>query len=64
MFKIILIAVLLLNSIFWGLYPISDNSPHNYLLNIFNINIHVNKYHHIFIGTCLYIITTFISHYY
>ena len=64
MLKIILISLLLLNSIFWGLYPISDNSPYNYIINLFNYDYKVNKFHHITIGTLFFFITVIIAHSY
>ena len=56
MLKIIISAILLMNAIFWGIFPPSENSPHNKVLNILGINYKFDKYGHLVIGTCFYII--------
>ena len=56
MLKIVISAFLLMNAIFWGIFPPSENSPHNKLLIILVINYTFDKYGHLFIGTCFYIV--------
>jgi len=62
MLKIVIISVLMVNAIFWGIYPPSKNSPHNQLLKQFNINKEVGLLSHLSIGLLFYITAFYISH--
>ena len=61
MLRVIFTSLLLINSIFWGIYPESENSPHNLLLKKLNIDYNVKKRDHILIGTVLYILAVSVS---
>jgi hypothetical protein len=64
MFKFIVIAILLINSIFWGVYPVNEFSPHQKILNRLNINYKITPLFHILLGTMFYLLALFISHSY
>ncbi len=51
MIKILLTSLLLLNSIFWGFFPIHERSPQSKILK--KINIDYSKNIHRFINLCL-----------
>jgi hypothetical protein len=55
MLKIIIASILMMNAIFWGIFPPSDNSPHNQLANILGIDYKFGKIGHLIIGACFYI---------
>ena len=55
MLKIIIAAVLMMNAIFWGIFPPSDDSPHNQIVNLLRIDYKFDKFGHLFIGTIFYI---------
>jgi len=62
MFKFVAIAILLINAIFWGVYPVNDFSPHQKILNKFNINYKITPLFHIILGTMFYLLALLISH--
>jgi len=64
MFKFLVIAILLINSIFWGVYPVNEFSPHQKILNRLNLNIRITPMFHICIGSIFYLLALFISHSY
>jgi hypothetical protein len=64
MFKFVVIAILLINSIFWGVYPVNEFSPHQKILNRLNINHKIAPLSHILLGTMFYLLALFISHSY
>ena len=43
MLKIILAAILMMNAIFWGIFPPSTNSPHTQLRRFFGIDYYCDK---------------------
>lgn len=55
MLKIIIAAVLMMNAIFWGIFPPSDDSPHNQIANLLGIDYKFDKYGHLLIGSIFYI---------
>jgi hypothetical protein len=55
-------SFLLLNAIFWGLIPVGTYSPHQLLLNFFNIDYKPDLYFHLFIGTSFYILAVLLIH--
>lgn len=62
MLKIVLIAILLINSIFWGFYPSSSVSIHQKIVDKFNLNIKLTYIFNIFIGLFFYILAILVSH--
>ncbi len=62
MLRIIIISVLMVNAIFWGIYPLSKNSPHNQVLRFFNIKREVGLLSHLMVGLFFYITAFYISH--
>ena len=62
MFKFVAIAILLINSIFWGVYPVNEFSPHQKILNKLNINYKITPLFNIILGTMFYLLALFISH--
>ncbi len=55
MLKIILAAILMMNAIFWGIFPPSTNSPHNQLMRFLGIDYDFDKIGHIILGSIFYI---------
>ena len=54
MLRIIITSLLLVSSIFWGVYPPGDGSPHYLILNYFLPNSNPpNKIIHIILGCLL-----------
>ena len=64
MFKFVVIAILLINSIFWGVYPVNEYSPHQKIINNLSLNFKITPLFHIFIGILFYILALLISHSY
>jgi len=62
MLIIAIASFLLLNAIFWGLIPVGTYSPHQLLLNSFNIDYKPDLYFHLFIGTSFYILAVLLIH--
>ena len=62
MLIIVIASILILNAIFWGLIPVSKHSPHEMMLNFFEINYKPNVYFHLFIGTTFYILAVVLIH--
>lgn len=62
MLRIIITSLLLVNAIFWGVYPPGDGSPHYLILNYFIPNSSPpNKIVHIIIGCLLYLFALLVS---
>jgi hypothetical protein len=62
MFKLFVISILIINSIFWGFYPVSDISPHQRMLNYLKLNIKASFITHCISGLFFYILAILISH--
>ena len=62
MLIIVLVSVLILNAIFWGLIPVSKHSPHQMMLDFFEINYKPDVYFHLFVGTIFYILAVILIH--
>lgn len=62
MFKLFVIAVLLINSIFWGFYPVCHFSPHQRFLNYLGLNLQSSVAYHAMIGIFFYTLAILISH--
>ena len=56
MLRIIITSLLMVNAIFWGIYPPSDDSPHSLIINYLGLNYKPGKFIHLLIGTIFYII--------
>ncbi len=63
MLRIIITSLLLVNAIFWGVYPPGDGSPHYLILNNFIPNSNPpNKLVHIILGVLFYLLALLVSH--
>ncbi len=63
MLRIIITSLLLVSSIFWGVYPPGNGSPHSLILNYLIPNSNPpNKTIHIIIGVLLYVLSLLVSH--
>ena len=63
MLRIIITSLLLVNAIFWGVYPPGDGSPHYLILNHFIPNSNPpNKLVHIILGVLFYLLSLLVSH--
>tara|TARA_B110001450_G_C17249609_1_gene330956 strand:+ start:99 stop:299 length:201 start_codon:yes stop_codon:yes gene_type:complete len=62
MFNLFVISILIINSIFWGFYPVSEISPHQKFINYLGLSYKVNTYFHIFVGLLFYLLSILISH--
>tara|TARA_A100001011_G_scaffold384875_1_gene458071 strand:- start:531 stop:743 length:213 start_codon:yes stop_codon:yes gene_type:complete len=61
MFKVFIVSVLLLLSIFCGLYPASEGSPHNYIAKYFGYEEEIHYTLYILIGIVFYVLAAFLS---
>lgn len=61
MLRIIITSILMVNAIFWGIYPPSKQSPHSLIFNYFNINYEPDWKFHLFIGLILYTFGVLVS---
>lgn len=61
MLRIIVTSILLVNSIFWGIYPPSDTSPHSKISLQLGLGEVKNRWIHIVIGTIFYIIAVIVA---
>ncbi len=61
MIRIILSSLFILLAIIFGVYPSIEISPLNTIFELFNIHIEVTRFHHMILGTILFIIGISIS---
>lgn len=61
MFRVLVICILIINSIFWGFYPENIGSPHEKILNKFGIKKY-SVYLHILLGLIFYLFALLIAH--
>jgi hypothetical protein len=61
MLRIIITSLLMVNAIFWGIYPPTDDSPHSLIVQYLGLNYKPTKFTHLFIGTVFYIIGAFVA---
>ena len=61
MLRIIVTSILLVNSIFWGIYPPSDTSPHSKISLQLGIGEVKNRWVHVAIGTLFYIVAVIVA---
>ena len=62
MIKLFIIAILIINSIFWGFYPVSKISPHQRLVNKTGLTYDTGIFFHFFSGLFFYLIAFLVSH--
>jgi hypothetical protein len=62
MFKLFVISILIINSIFWGFHPVSEISPHQKMFDYLGLDFKINIYFHIFLGSIFYLLSIIISH--
>tara|TARA_Y100000590_G_scaffold272244_1_gene305666 strand:+ start:186 stop:401 length:216 start_codon:yes stop_codon:yes gene_type:complete len=62
MLRIIITSLLMVNAIFWGIYPLGDNSPHSLIIQYLGLKYKPTKNFHLIIGTLFYILAVLISH--
>ena len=51
----------MVSAIFWGIFPVNDNSPHNKILNYLKIKIKPDWKFHLIIGITFYILGVLIA---
>jgi len=61
MLKTVIVSVLMLFSIFWGLFPASENSPHNKIAGFLGYQEEIHYSIYILIGCIFYIGSAFLS---
>ena len=61
MLRIVITSLLMVNAIFWGIYPPSDDSPHSLITNYLGLNYKPSKMTHLMIGTIFYVIGVLIA---
>tara|TARA_R110001592_G_scaffold6241_2_gene33595 strand:+ start:1163 stop:1378 length:216 start_codon:yes stop_codon:yes gene_type:complete len=61
MLRIVITSLLMVNAIFWGIYPPSDDSPHSIIINNLGLNYKPGKFSHLFIGIIFYIVGVLIA---
>jgi len=61
MLRIILTSLLMVNAIFWGIYPPGEDSPHSLIIKYLGLNYKPTKITHLVIGTFFYIIAVLVS---
>ena len=62
MITIIMNSILMMNAIFWGIYPPSENSPHNKLMKYIGLNIKFDSLEHLITGLFFYVLAFGVSH--
>lgn len=61
MLRIIFTSLLMVNAIFWGIYPTSDESPHSLIINYLKIDYKPTKLFHLIVGTIFYILGALVA---
>jgi len=61
MLRIIITSLLMVNAIFWGIYPPAEDSPHSLISKYLGLNYIPGKTTHLIIGTIFYIIGVLIA---
>ena len=51
----------MVNAIFWGIYPTSDESPHSLIINYLKIDYKPTKLFHLIVGTIFYILGALVA---
>ena len=63
MFLIVLSCFFILNAIFWGVYPVSEYSPHNKIFKLMDIAEPPTLTFHVILGTTFYLLSILTSQY-
>jgi hypothetical protein len=61
MLRIILTSLMMVSAIFWGIFPVNDNSPHNKILDYLKIKIKIDWKFHLFVGLTFFILGVLIA---
>ena len=61
MLRIVISSLLMVNAIFWGIYPPADDSPHSLIIKYLGLNYNPGKFSHLIIGTIFYIVAVLIA---
>ena len=61
MLRIVITSLLMVNAIFWGIYPPSNDSPHTLIIKYLGLDFEPGKYSHLFIGVMFYVIAVLIA---
>ena len=61
MLRIILTSIMMVSAIFWGIFPVNDNSPHNKILELLKIKYKPDWKFHLIIGTTFYVLGVLIA---
>ena len=61
MLRIIITSLLMVNSIFWGIYPPSDTSPHSKISLYFGLGKVKSHWVHMLIGISFYIFAVIVA---
>ena len=61
MLKTVIVSLLMLFSIFWGLFPASENSPHNKIAHFLGYEGEIHYSIYILIGCIFYMASAFLS---
>ena len=61
MLRIVITSLLMVNAIFWGIYPPADDSPHSLIINYLGLNYKPGKFSHLLIGTLFYVVAVLIA---
>ena len=61
MLRIIITSLLMVNAIFWGIYPPSEDSPHSLIMKSLGLDNKPTKFTHLIVGTVFYILGVLIA---
>ena len=61
MLRIVLTSLLMVNAIFWGIYPPADDSPHSLIVKYLGSDYKPTNITHLVIGTLFYILAVLIA---
>ena len=61
MLRIIITSILMVGAIFWGVFPPTENSPHQKMIDYFGLTITADWKFHLILGTFLYISAVLVS---
>lgn len=51
----------MVSAIFWGIFPVNDNSPHNKILDLLKIKYKPDWKFHLILGTIFYVLGILIA---
>ena len=61
MLRIIITSILMVGAIFWGVFPPTENSPHQKIIDYLGLTINADWKFHLILGTVLYISAVLVS---